>query len=69
MAGDLRFLYELEKVKICTDEEGVDRFTVKASIVDGSLSTEDVVPLKFSPLQAAAWTSLKGIQAGGKTGE
>ncbi|UWP96506.1 helicase RepA family protein [Aliiroseovarius crassostreae] len=68
MAGDLRFSYELEQVKLCTDEEGVDRFTVKATIVDGSLSTDDAAPMKFSPLQAAAWTSLKGIQAGGKTG-
>ena len=68
MAGDLRFSYELEKVKLCTDEEGVDRFTVKATIVEGSLSTDDVAPAKFSPLQAAAWTALKGIQAEGKTG-
>ncbi|UWP90191.1 AAA family ATPase [Aliiroseovarius crassostreae] len=68
MAGDLRFSYELERVKLCTDEEGVDRFTVKATIVDGSLSTDDVAPLKFSSLQAAAWTALMGIQTVGKTG-
>ncbi|UWQ02845.1 helicase RepA family protein [Aliiroseovarius crassostreae] len=68
MAGDLRFSYELEKVKLCTDKEGFDRFTVKATLLDGSLSTDDVAPAKFSPLQAAVWTALKGIQAQGKTG-
>lgn len=68
MAGDLRFSYELAKVKLCTDDEGVDRFTVKATIVDGSLSTDSYIPIKYGPMQIAAWAALKAIQAPGKKG-
>jgi hypothetical protein len=68
LAGDLRFSYELEQVKLCTDKEGFDRFTVKATLLDGSLSTDSVAHQKYGPLQLAALTALKASQAAGKTG-